>query len=114
MRTNYSGLTTHVVGNNLFLGFWTNLSIKGFREGDYMAVYAALGVAQAIFSFFTSFSLAYVYHYFRIANHADGALPYSVVALYSGLRIFKAALSGVLRSPISFFDTTPMGEFSYL
>ena len=43
------------MGNNLFLGFWTNLSIKGFREGDYMAVYAALGIAQAIFSFIASF-----------------------------------------------------------
>ncbi|KLO19493.1 multidrug resistance-associated ABC transporter [Schizopora paradoxa] len=79
------------VGNNLFLGFWTNLSIKGFREGDYMAVYAALGVAQALFSFCASFI-------------------FSLVALYGGLRIFKAALSGVLRSPMSFFDTTPMGR----
>lgn len=31
------------VGNNLFLGFWTSKSIHGFRQGDYMAVYAALG-----------------------------------------------------------------------
>ncbi|KLO13407.1 multidrug resistance-associated ABC transporter [Schizopora paradoxa] len=79
------------VSNNLFLGFWTNLSIKGFREGDYMAVYTALGISQAIFSFCASFT-------------------FSLVALYGGLRIFKAALSGVLRSPISFFDTTPMGR----
>lgn len=48
------------VGNNLFLGFWTANSLKGFRQGDYMAVYAALGVAQAIFSFLTSFAFAYV------------------------------------------------------
>lgn len=32
-----------LVGNNLFLGFWTAQSIPGFRQGDYMAVYAALG-----------------------------------------------------------------------
>lgn len=32
-----------IVGNNLFLGFWTARSIDGFRHGDYMAVYAALG-----------------------------------------------------------------------
>ena len=32
-----------LVGNNLFLGFWTSQSIHGFRQGDYMAVYAALG-----------------------------------------------------------------------
>lgn len=31
------------VGNNLFLGFWTSSSIHGFRQGEYMAVYAGLG-----------------------------------------------------------------------
>lgn len=39
------------VGNNLFLGFWTAESIHGFKQGDYMAVYAALAVAQAILTF---------------------------------------------------------------
>lgn len=51
-------LTIYVVGNNLFLGFWTSSTIHGFHQGDYMAVYAALGVASAIFSFFLSFSFA--------------------------------------------------------
>ena len=40
----------------MFLGFWTDQSIHGFSEGDYMAVYAALGVAQAVFSFIVSFT----------------------------------------------------------
>ncbi|EJD02283.1 multidrug resistance-associated ABC transporter [Fomitiporia mediterranea MF3/22] len=79
------------VGNNLFLGFWTASSIPNFSEGDYMGVYAALGIAQAIFSFITSFT-------------------FSLVGLYASLRLFKAALMGVLRSPVSFFDTTPMGR----
>lgn len=42
------------VGNNLFLGFWTQESIKGFTQGEYMVVYAALGVASAMFSFLLS------------------------------------------------------------
>ncbi|KZT29932.1 multidrug resistance-associated ABC transporter [Neolentinus lepideus HHB14362 ss-1] len=79
------------VANNLFLGFWTAESIPGFTQGSYMGVYAALGVAQAIFSFATSFS-------------------FSLAALAAGLMMFKAALMGVLRSPVSFFDTTPMGR----
>jgi hypothetical protein len=33
----------YLVGNNLFLGFWTAYNIPGFKQGDYMAVYAALG-----------------------------------------------------------------------
>lgn len=32
------------------------------------------------------------------------------MTLAAGLRLFKAALNGVLRSPTSFFDTTPMGR----
>ncbi|KAF8578287.1 multidrug resistance-associated ABC transporter [Ramaria rubella] len=79
------------VGNNLFLGFWTAESIPGFRQGDYMAVYAVLGVAQAIFSFAESFA-------------------FSLSGLRASLNLFKKALHGVIRSPISFYDTTPMGR----
>ncbi len=28
------------VGNSLFLGFWSGGEIKGFKQGDYMAIYA--------------------------------------------------------------------------
>jgi len=64
-----------LVVSSLFLGFWTSQSIHGFRQGDYMAVYAGLGtycfafrqecsliqvsgVAQAIFFLLLSFSFA--------------------------------------------------------
>lgn len=79
------------VSNNLFLGFWTAQSIHGFTQGSYMGVYAALGIAQAIFTFGMSVSL-------------------SLAALSAGLGMFKAALRAVLGSPVSFFDTTPMGR----
>ena len=48
------------VGNNLFLGFWTARSVPGFAQADYMSVYAALGVASALFSFMLSMSIAFV------------------------------------------------------
>ncbi|KAJ7800822.1 P-loop containing nucleoside triphosphate hydrolase protein [Mycena olivaceomarginata] len=79
------------VGTNLFLGFWTSSSIHGFRQGDYMAVYAGLGFAQAFFTFLTTFAFA-------------------LASLLASLSLFKTALSHVLRSPSSFFDTTPMGR----
>ncbi|KAG5729874.1 Multidrug resistance-associated protein 1 [Termitomyces sp. T112] len=79
------------VGNNLFLGFWTGGIIEGFSQGQYMAVYAGLGVAQALFSCLLS-------------------LAFSLMCLVGSLRLFKAALKGVLGSPVSFFDTTPMGR----
>ncbi|KAG6916304.1 hypothetical protein DXG01_007461 [Tephrocybe rancida] len=80
-----------VVGNNLFLGFWTGETIKGFTQVKYMAVYAGLGAAQTLFSFLLS-------------------LAFSLMSLVGSLRLFKAALNSVLRSPISFFDTTPLGR----
>ncbi|KAI0071668.1 multidrug resistance-associated ABC transporter [Panus rudis PR-1116 ss-1] len=79
------------VANNIFLGFWTSQNIHGFRQGDYMATYAGLGVASAVFAFGLSASI-------------------SIIALVAALRLFRAALTAVLRSPISFFDTTPMGR----
>ena len=32
-----------LVGNNLFLGFWTSSTIPGLTQGGYMAIYASLG-----------------------------------------------------------------------
>ncbi|KAF5354262.1 hypothetical protein D9756_007067 [Leucocoprinus leucothites] len=79
------------VANNIFLGFWTSQSINGFRQGDYMGVYAGLGVASALFMFLLS-------------------LGFAVMSLIASLNLFKTALKGVLRSPVSFFDTTPIGR----
>ncbi|KAI0718208.1 multidrug resistance-associated ABC transporter [Cerioporus squamosus] len=72
------------VANTLFLGFWTS-------QADYMGTYAALGVGSGIFSFALS-------------------LTVSLLSLTAGLRMFKAAFNAVVRSPVSFFDTTPIGR----
>ncbi|KAI3614331.1 abc transporter [Moniliophthora roreri] len=79
------------VGNNLFLGFWTSRSIEGFRQGDYIALYASLGAAQAIFTFIVSYCVA-------------------IIGINASFSMFRAALSRVLKSPVAFFDTTPMGR----
>ncbi|KAK0199743.1 multidrug resistance-associated ABC transporter [Desarmillaria ectypa] len=79
------------VGSNLFLGFWTGESIHGFTQGQYMAVYAGLGVSQAVFTFLVTAGFA-------------------MAALIASLSLFKTALTRVLRSPVSFFDTTPVGR----
>ncbi|GJE92383.1 multidrug resistance-associated ABC transporter [Phanerochaete sordida] len=79
------------VANNLFLGFWTAQSIHGFKSGDYMGTYAALGMAIALFSYALSFVI-------------------SLTSLTAGLRLFRASLWAVLHSTVAFFDTTPMGR----
>lgn len=71
------------MGTNIFLGLWTAGSIQSFTQGEYMAIYAALGeivlqkstlcltfrhntgVAQAIFSFALSFAFALRAHHLR-------------------------------------------------
>ncbi|TFK23810.1 ATP-dependent bile acid permease [Coprinopsis marcescibilis] len=79
------------VGNTLFLGFWTAQTIPGFSQGHYMGVYAGLGGVQAVFTFVLSFC-------------------YTLAALRASYTLGKRALQGVLRAPVSFFDTTPMGR----
>lgn len=53
----YLPIENWLVANNLFLGFWTSDKIHTFSQGDYMATYAALGVASALFSFALSFGV---------------------------------------------------------
>ncbi len=79
------------VGNTLFLGFWSGNSIKGFQEGDYMAIYASFGVAQALLTFLASYTI-------------------SLAGLRASFLLFNRALNGVLRSPILFHDSTPIGR----
>ncbi|PIL27467.1 ATP-binding cassette transporter [Ganoderma sinense ZZ0214-1] len=79
------------VANTLFLGFWTSSSIHGFSQGDYMGIYAALGVASGLFVFALSLNI-------------------SMMSLTAGLKMFKRAFLAVVHSPVSFFDTTPLGR----
>lgn len=53
--------------------------------------FRGFGVAQAIFSFVGSFS-------------------FSLVGFHASLGLFSSALHSVLGSPMSFFDTTPLGR----
>ncbi|KAK0453030.1 multidrug resistance-associated ABC transporter [Armillaria borealis] len=79
------------VGNTVFLGFWTADGIHRFTQGQYMVVYAGIGVSQAIFTFLVAAGI-------------------TMATLIASLSSFKTAFTRVLRSPISFFDTTPVGR----
>ncbi|KAJ7890947.1 multidrug resistance-associated ABC transporter [Mycena olivaceomarginata] len=75
----------------IFLGWWTSQTIKDFTQGQYMGVYAGISGATAVASFLLS-------------------LCFTIIGLISSLGLFKAALGRVLKAPMSFFDTTPMGR----
>jgi len=79
------------VGNTLILGFWSGNAIAGFRQGDYMGIYAGFGFALALATFLGSYSLF-------------------LSGLRASLTMFRRALHGVLRSPVLYHDSTPIGR----
>ena len=60
-------------------------------RGEYLGVYAALGIGQSILVLFATFSLA-------------------LGAIMASRLIHKRLLVNILRLPMSFFDTTPSGR----
>ncbi|KAF8192931.1 multidrug resistance-associated ABC transporter [Pholiota molesta] len=92
---------------NVILGFWSGNTLKNFTQGEYMGVYGALGMLNGITSrkirlTFPGAALAclIIQWHLRMAG------------LIAGLNLYRAALSGVLNSRVSFFDTTPIGSLA--
>ncbi|KAG8997825.1 hypothetical protein FRB94_007433 [Tulasnella sp. JGI-2019a] len=79
------------VATNLFLGYWSGQTISGFSQGQYMGVYAGIGAAQAVLSFLAASAI-------------------SLAGLQAGLTLFTQAFWSVTHSPVSFFDTSPLGR----
>ncbi|KZO98301.1 multidrug resistance-associated ABC transporter [Calocera viscosa TUFC12733] len=79
------------VGNNLFLGFWTNNSFSNFSQSGYMGLYAGLGGLQALFAFM-------------------GAFGFSLASIAASRTLYAKALITVFRAPVWFYDTTPLGR----
>ncbi|CAG7855058.1 Canalicular multispecific organic anion transporter 1 AltName: Full=ATP-binding cassette sub-family C member 2 [Serendipita indica DSM 11827] len=75
----------------LFLGWWTSRSIRGFGDKEYMALYAGIGGVQAVIAFLSSFAFA-------------------LAGLRASRVLFRTALTALMRSPVSFYDTTPVGR----
>ncbi|KAF2474597.1 multidrug resistance-associated protein 5 [Lindgomyces ingoldianus] len=77
---------------SLWLSWWTSNKF-GFSEGTYIGVYSALGASQALLMF--AFSIAV-----------------SVFGTEAGKVMLHRAIHRVLRAPMSFFDTTPLGRIT--
>jgi ABC-type multidrug transport system fused ATPase/permease subunit len=61
------------------------------RSGCYLGVYGALGIMQSFFILFAAFSLA-------------------LSAIFASRTLHNSMVKNILRSPMSFFDTTPLGR----
>ncbi|EDV19525.1 uncharacterized protein TRIADDRAFT_51152 [Trichoplax adhaerens] len=81
------------VGTNVWLADWSsnpNASSPVIRD-RYLGIYGAIGAAQALFQLCSSFCLAYT-------------------TLTAAYHLHSIMLDRIMRSPMSFFDTTPLGR----
>ncbi|KAH8731418.1 P-loop containing nucleoside triphosphate hydrolase protein [Phaeosphaeriaceae sp. PMI808] len=77
---------------SLWLSYWTSDKF-GYSQGAYIGAYAAFGFSQALFTFFFSWAVA-------------------VFGTRAGKTMLHRAITRVLRAPMSFFDTTPLGRIT--
>ncbi|KAK0636181.1 P-loop containing nucleoside triphosphate hydrolase protein [Bombardia bombarda] len=77
---------------SLWLSWWTSNAF-GYSMGVYIGVYAALGAVQALLMF------AFMVYL-------------SIVGTTASKTMLRNAIKRVLRAPMSFFDTTPLGRIT--
>ena len=77
---------------SLWLSWWTS-NKWGYSTGTYIGIYATLGVVQAALMF--AFTIAL-----------------SILGTRSSRVMLHRAMTRVLRAPMSFFDTTPLGRIT--
>ncbi|KAJ5294250.1 hypothetical protein N7508_009071 [Penicillium antarcticum] len=81
------------IWTSLWLSYWTSDKYPSFSTGQYIGVYAGLGVSVAILMF--SFS-TYM----------------TTCGTNASRTMLQRAMTRVLRAPMSFFDTTPLGRIT--
>ncbi|CAM1508323.1 Fc.00g051710.m01.CDS01 [Cosmosporella sp. VM-42] len=77
---------------SLWLSYWTS-DKYGLSTGTYIGIYAGLGAVQALLMFAFSVML-------------------SILGTNSSKVMLRRAVTRVLRAPMSFFDTTPLGRIT--
>ncbi|WWC92927.1 uncharacterized protein L201_007890 [Kwoniella dendrophila CBS 6074] len=77
--------------NTVLLGYWSEDRLKSFVQGEYMRIYAGLGVCMA------TFTCGAIYAMF-------------LAGIKASYNMFNQAWHGVIRSPTSWHDRTPTGR----
>ncbi|KAG0044177.1 hypothetical protein BGZ83_010575 [Gryganskiella cystojenkinii] len=80
------------IGTNVWLKYWTTDGAQKYSVGVFLGVYAALIVA------------------FMIMNVVSGYVTMVLAAIRASTRLHERLLTKMLRLPMSFFDTTPLGR----
>ncbi|KAI9890027.1 MAG: hypothetical protein M1814_004543 [Vezdaea aestivalis] len=80
------------ITTNLWLSYWTSNKFN-LSTGQYIGIYAGLGAAQVVCMFIFSVSL-------------------TIFGTQASKVMMARAIKRVLRAPMSFFDTTPLGRIT--
>ncbi|KAG0348379.1 hypothetical protein BG005_011567 [Podila minutissima] len=81
------------IGTNVWLKYWTSPEGAGkYSIGGFLGIYAVLVIA------------------FMITNVLSGYVAMVLAAIRASQRLHERLLSNILRLPMSFFDTTPLGR----
>ena len=81
------------IAAGLWLSFWTSDKFSNLSTGAYIGIYVALGFLQSILMYCFSTLLA-------------------IKGTNASRTLLQQALTRVLRAPMSFFDTTPLGRIT--
>eukprot|EP00002_Diphylleia_rotans_P028025 TRINITY_DN5650_c0_g1_i2.p1 TRINITY_DN5650_c0_g1~~TRINITY_DN5650_c0_g1_i2.p1 ORF type:complete len:1307 (-),score=220.17 TRINITY_DN5650_c0_g1_i2:738-4658(-) len=86
------GIQASSISADLWLALWSSdEDYDDYTNLEYVLIYIALGIAQGTSTFLTAF---WIYQ----------------AGLRTSLRLHNEMLAAILRSPMSFFDTTPIGR----
>ncbi|KKK20522.1 hypothetical protein ARAM_001110 [Aspergillus rambellii] len=81
------------VWTSLWLSYWTSDKYPTLSTGQYIGIYAALGVSVVVFMFaFSTYT--------------------TTCGTNASKTMLQRAMTRVLRAPMSFFDTTPLGRIT--
>lgn len=78
---------------SLWLSWWTSNRFRSLQSPQYIGVYAALGITQAV--------LMFIY-----------ATTLTTLSTRAGKTMLNRAIEHTIRAPVSFFDTTPIGRIT--
>ncbi|KAL4899840.1 hypothetical protein BDW74DRAFT_106486 [Aspergillus multicolor] len=81
------------VWTNLWLSYWTSDHYPSLSTGQYIGIYAGLGAGSALTMFIFSTYM-------------------TTAGTNASRKLLQLAMTRVLRAPMSFFDTTPLGRIT--
>lgn len=80
------------VGVGVWLAYWSSANITTNKERDfYLGVYGGIGLGQGLFTFCLSITV-------------------TIGTILASRRLHRKLLTNIMHSPMSFFDTTPLGR----